>query len=695
MFPRASRSATAFAIVASVTAALPVVATGASSEEALNSVPDAATTVQVDPEEVSGGDVPEQFVGVSIEWTLIDRYMGPSARPGFVNLLRNLGSGVLRIGGSSQDQVPFSATVPDSDRFVTPQDLTSIRTTLDLVNSKGYQTPDWVTVLGTALAPATAAYPWRGVDHARAFVRDGVAPVFGDDAGRRLVAGIAFGNEPDLTYSGNLTRYLSDFALYADADPGNQWPRLVPATSENIGTWQAIRDRAINTRWFWDWPTVLDSVAPVLKDKVGVLGPFATDHFYPLARTCASDPYRCPSIARLLAQERMDSFDYEVYLHATEAARRGLRYRMDETNTAAGRGAPGVSDVAASGTWTLDTLFHAACPQPPDQPGANADCHLGATGVNVHNAEVNAYFFPQEGNAYYNAIRYDPTDAAGTPTAAPSYYALLLFARLAQGTTGLRPLTLDAAAPVAAWQVRSGPSERRVFLINKGASAVTINLQTAPALAAIDRLTPYDATGAGRTLDAPEMRIDGQAVAVDGAFPGLAPTHATVLGGQLPVTTAPGEAVSITLHDYAETTRTAHVEASVPATLSLSIGGNASFGTFSPGVGRSYDAGTAATVISTAADATLAITDPSATATGRLANGSFALTEPLQVRAGSGTFAPLSTTASTPLTLLTYSQPVSNDPFTIAFRQHIAATDALRTGNYSKAVTFTLTTTTP
>ena len=171
-----------------------------------------------------------------------------------------------------------------------------------------------------------------------------------------------------------------------------------------------------------------------------MLGPFATDHFYPLARTCASDPYRCPSIPRLLAQERMDSFDYEVYTHAAEAARRGLRYRMDETNTAAGRGAQGVSDVAASGTWTLDTLFHAACPQPPDQPGANADCHLGATGVNVHNAEVRAYFFPQEGNAYYNAIRYDPTPAAGTPTAAPSYYALLLFARLAQGTTGLRPL---------------------------------------------------------------------------------------------------------------------------------------------------------------------------------------------------------------------------------------------------------------
>ena len=312
-------------------------------------------------------------------------------------------------------------------------------------------------MLGTAMAPPRPTFEWRGVAHAVAFARDGVAPVFGDDAGRRQLAGIALGNEPDLTYSGDLARYLAEFPAYAGADFVNQWPRVIPATSENIGTWQSIRDRTIATRWFWDWPVILDHVAPTVLERRGVLEPFATDHFYPMARTCASDPYRCPTIERLLSQERMDSFGYEVYLHAVEAARRGLRYRMDETNTAAGRGAPGVSDVAASATWTLDTLFNAACPQPPDQPGANTDCHVGATGVNVHNAEVRAYFFPREGNAYYNAIRYDPTAAVGAPTPGPSYYALLLFARLAQETSGLRPVpvyaTGPAEPPLKAWQV--------------------------------------------------------------------------------------------------------------------------------------------------------------------------------------------------------------------------------------------------
>ena len=51
--------------------------------------------------------------------------------------------------------------------------------------------------------------------------------------------------------------------------------------------------------------------------------------------------------------------------------------------------------------------------------------------------------------------------------------------------------------------------------------------------------------------------------------------------------------------------------------------------------------------------------------------------------------------SSSPTSLLTYSGPVSNDPVAVAFKQAIAATDALRTGTYSKTLTFTLSTTNP
>ena len=51
--------------------------------------------------------------------------------------------------------------------------------------------------------------------------------------------------------------------------------------------------------------------------------------------------------------------------------------------------------------------------------------------------------------------------------------------------------------------------------------------------------------------------------------------------------------------------------------------------------------------------------------------------------------------SSNPTSLLTYSGPISNDPVTVNFKQSIGATDALRTGNYGKTLTFTLSTTQP
>jgi hypothetical protein len=137
----------------------------------------------------------------------------------------------------------------------------------------------------------------------------------------------------------------------------------------------------------------------------------------------------------------------------------------------------------------------------------------------------------------------------------------------------------------------------------------------------------------------------------------------------------------------------------VPATLGLTLGTPAAFGAFTPGVAKTYTASSSANVVSTAGDALLSVSDPSATATGRLVNGAFSLTAPLQARATSAAGAGVALAAvggaSAPAPLLTYSAPVSNDAVTLAFEQAIGANEALRTGSYSKALTFTLSTTTP
>jgi hypothetical protein len=121
------------------------------------------------------------------------------------------------------------------------------------------------------------------------------------------------------------------------------------------------------------------------------------------------------------------------------------------------------------------------------------------------------------------------------------------------------------------------------------------------------------------------------------------------------------------------------VSGNVPATLALSLGAPASFGSFTPGVAKEYTAKTDATVISTAGDATLTVADPSSTAPGHLVNGAFSLPQPLQ---GLGV-------------VKSWSAPTSNEVVPVTFKQAIGSGDALRTGTYSKTLTFTLATTNP
>jgi sugar phosphate isomerase/epimerase len=138
------------------------------------------------------------------------------------------------------------------------------------------------------------------------------------------------------------------------------------------------------------------------------------------------------------------------------------------------------------------------------------------------------------------------------------------------------------------------------------------------------------------------------------------------------------------------------VGGTVPATLSLNLGNPVAFGAFTPGVARTYLASTTATVTSTAGDATLSVADTSTTAPGHLVNGAFSLPQPLQARArNAANTGTAFNNVNSLLNLLTYDGPVSGDAVTLEFSQRIEANDALRTGQYSKTLTYTLSTTTP
>ena len=184
---------------------------------------------------------------------------------------------------------------------------------------------------------------------------------------------------------------------------------------------------------------------------------------------------------------------------------------------------------------------------------------------------------------------------------------------------------------------------------------------------------------------------DGNGALSDMRFP-----HATctisVAGASRAVSIVGDTPVSIAAADGS-------ANASVPAQLSLSLGTPAAFGAFTPGLGKDYTANMTANVISTAGNALLSVADPSANATGKLVNGTFSLAQAVQAKASSaagtgGDYAAVGGSAA-PTSLLAYGNPTSNDAVAIGFKQTIGVNEPLRTGSYSKTLTFTLSTTAP
>jgi enterochelin esterase-like enzyme len=171
----------------------------------------------------------------------------------------------------------------------------------------------------------------------------------------------------------------------------------------------------------------------------------------------------------------------------------------------------------------------------------------------------------------------------------------------------------------------------------------------------------------GQSLGAPVALVGGKASLSVPSTAGTAMVTAAYSGDTV-YNASSGSAA------YSATGADGTVGGSVGATLSLALGGPASFGAFVPGKDATYSAQTTANVVSTAGDAALSVSDP-----GHLTNGAFTLTDPLQV-----SFSKSAWTA-----------PVANDPVTIGLSQHIGANEPLRTGSYSKTLTFTLSTTTP
>jgi hypothetical protein len=190
---------------------------------------------------------------------------------------------------------------------------------------------------------------------------------------------------------------------------------------------------------------------------------------------------------------------------------------------------------------------------------------------------------------------------------------------------------------------------------------------------------PYVHTFTARAFPDPAFRVAGPLPAgltldADGTLSGT-PTEAGRYAFTVIASNGTEEAqLPVVLDVTSGDTAPGKVSGTVPSLLTLTLGGPASFGAFTPGLTQDYTATTTATVLSSAGDAALSVSEP-----GHLANGAFELPSPLQVG----------------LSKSAWTAPVSNDTVTLTFKQHIDAADALRSGDYGRTLTFTLSTTKP
>ena len=400
-----------------------------------------------------GNTIPQDFVGLSLEVSSEgqglavppeSRQMGkPSSRPGaiyayslgeqgvpnpvFFKFMRNLGPGILRLGGNSQDNTCWDPkTAPHPDWCKGTIDASLMKLYADAARESG-----WKLIVGINRKQNNPAW-------ARREVTEGVSQY----VPAHDVLGLEFGNEPDL--------YPRDGfrpGKYSAAEDARDFLAYVKAFKENAASKSyAVMGPATCCGWrnANDLATFIEGVGTSNLKLVTV-------HNYSTT-TCGN---RVVTAEELLSPELMNRYNAEAKALIAEAHQRHLPIAMAETNSASCGGMKGVSNAFTSTLWGLDFLFSSA--------------EDGFTGVNYHIS------FRTGGSAYNPVDTIGWKDSSGrwqfSNTAEPLYYAMYMFARNASGRH-LLPVEVKTDANIKAYAVSTcSGCAAGVFVLNKDLSA--------------------------------------------------------------------------------------------------------------------------------------------------------------------------------------------------------------------------------
>jgi hypothetical protein len=463
---RRGRLAAAFLLSAASVVSVPLAAHAAA----------AAVSVTVDPAHPAGR-LPGDFLGLSYEESIVAGTALDSTKGNLAHLLDTLTpSGHLRFGGNSMDNStwwqPGNLAQPSWATNVV--DRTALNRVVALSNTTG-----WKVEYGVNL---------KHFDQASVADESAYVPsAFGSQ-----LLGLECGNEPDLY-------------------PSYSYPTYHPlwqSCANTVGT----KAKLIGPNWSGVVP------AQFLDDEKARLS-FAAAHYYPLSNCGGSTATIAQLLSTATATNGTNRFATDVGL----AGARGLSFRMDETNSSACSGTPGVSNVYASTLWGIEYLLSGA--------------QSGVTGMNFH------------GNLDVCGVTYTPIcattaadKAANVYSAAPLYYGMLMVSRM--GTGSFLPAT--SSGSVRSFAVRQADGSTRVMLLDKDAPGGTpVSVQVSGAGG--NTATAVTLTGSSLSSGASDVRVQGAQVGADGTIAVPAGSSVAAGAGGYALSVPTGGAVLLTI----------------------------------------------------------------------------------------------------------------------------------------------------
>jgi hypothetical protein len=416
--------------VAAVVAVIVVLLGLPTQRDVVPGVPANAIQLTVEDRPISRA-VPTGFLGLSLEYTTLPAFAAAPTgdptklNPLFLRLVQSLNPGqqpVLRIGGDSSDWVYWPAPGVKRPR--------GIRYTL---------TPAWMQTtqaLQKALHPRFIFGLNLEANDPRLMAAEATA--MSSSIGASSIDAFEIGNEPEVygaigwyrNARGKMVRARRRGYHYPDyVREFSRFSQVVPPTTALAGPASG------GPKWWAQTPNFLRS-----EPRARLI----TLHLYPLHRCYVPNQSPAkPSIPHLLALSSSTGLAAEIAPYAPDAHRSGARLRIDELNSVACGGLPGVSDRFASALWMLSTLLELA--------------KTGVDGVNVHTST----------ETHYRPFSFRYTDS-GTWTAevAPEYYGMLAFAQTVPPGSRLLNVTGLGDQSLGAWGIRAPDGSTRVVVVN-------------------------------------------------------------------------------------------------------------------------------------------------------------------------------------------------------------------------------------